>query len=400
MRSPKYRVYAAFIVLMILVAELMAYGALYVARPLLDEPVRTTRGIYREQSDYIRRWLAYEGRGRDMIDADVGWRYRPGFRNAANQINLQGVRANKEYDRAPAPGIRRVAAFGDSFVYGTEVADADAWASLIEAKFPGLEVLNYGVGGYGLDQALLRYRIEGTALAPDVVLVGFVVDDIRRVVNVYQRFASTATGIFTKPRFYLDAERHLHLLPSPIRALEDWQPILDDPAKVIAWGKQDQWYEPLVYENPLYDFSAIVRIATTGWIRFDNRYIDPNRLFLGETFNPSAEAFLLQMAIFRAFVTEARANGAEPIIVFFPSRRELEAERDNRSQAYLPMTDELRRENTNYWDAKDAFAPLLSSSDMNDWFEPGGHYSPLGNRIVADWLAPKLLALPAGAPSD
>jgi lysophospholipase L1-like esterase len=289
-----------------------------------------------------------------------------------------------------------VAVFGDSFVYGTEVADADAWASRIEATYPDLEVLNYGVGGYGLDQALLRYRLEGAALQPDVVLVGFIVDDIRRVVNVYQRFASTSSGIFTKPRFRLDEEGHLELLPSPIHTLEDWRPILDDPATVVAWGKDDQWYEPLVYENPLYDFSALVRIATSGWIRLRHRYIDPDRLFLGETLNPSAEAFLLQMAIFRAFVSEVRANGAEPIIVFFPSRRELEAERDRRSQAYVPMTDQLRHEHIDYWDAKDAFAPLLASDRMNEWFEPGGHYSPAGNRIVAEWLAPKLLALGPG----
>ena len=95
---------------------------------------------------------------------------------------------------APSPrrGLCVSLLFGDSFVYGNEVSDDDAWCAVLEASSDALEVLNYGVGGYGLDQAFLRFQREGMALHPDVVLIGFTPDDLGRVVNVYRRFIFVA----------------------------------------------------------------------------------------------------------------------------------------------------------------------------------------------------------------
>jgi hypothetical protein len=393
MRQRRLAVYVAFTVVMLFVAEMLSYATIYVANPLLSEPVRTTRDIYREQSDHIRRWLQMDGRGRDLVDDTLGWRYRTGHANAENRINSQGLRSDREYLPEPPEGVLRVAAFGDSFVYGNEVANDYAWPYLVESGFDEIEMLNYGVGGYGLDQALLRYRSDKNTLSPHVVLIGFIPDDIRRVVNVYQRFASTNNGIFTKPRFALAADGVLQLMPSPIKTLEDWRPIIDEPGTVREWGRHDQWYEPLVYENPLYDVSASVRLLSTAWIRLDNRYFDRDRLFVSDQFNPAATAFKLQMAIFRSFVAEAAANGSHALILFLPSRGELQAALAGSRPVYNPMLEQLRADGIEYWDATEAFLPLPDVTSMNVWFAPGGHYSPEGNRLVAQWLGPLLLKL-------
>lgn len=387
--------YVAMIAIMVVLAELTAYGMIWLSRPLFSEPIRTTADIYREQSERIRERLAMDGRGRDIVDAQLGWRYRSGFSNRGNHINLQGLRSDREYAFAPPAGVVRVAAFGDSFVYGNEVDNDDAWAHIAESTFERLEVLNYGVGGYGLDQALLRYRAEGNQLSPHIVLIGFIADDIRRVVSVYRRFASTRSGIFTKPRFLFEADGDMDLIPSPIRDLDDWRAVLDDPGSVRAWGAHDQWYEPLVYQNPLYDVSALVRLLSTVWIRLDNRYFDPDRLFLGDRFNPHARGYLLQMAIFERFVEDVRRSGAHPIILILPSRGELSSAFQGRETPYDFMLTQLSARGIEHWNATDAFLPLKEHHDLNAWFAPGGHYSPLGNRIVATWLGPELLELGA-----
>jgi len=385
--------YLMLFVILFTILELGAYAIIAVSRPLFSEPIRRTADIYREQTDYVRRWLRMDERGRDAVDPIVGWRYRAGFSNGRNSINSHGLRSLREYEATAPAGVLRVAAFGDSFVYGNEVVDANAWASIVEVLFDDIELLNYGVGGYGLDQALLRYRSEGDALSPEIVLIGFIADDIRRVTNVYQRFASTRSGVFTKPRFMLEANDELTLLPPPIRHTEDWVPILDDPGIVREWGEHDQWYEPLVYDNPLYDYSALVRLLSTIWIRLENRYLDPDRLFIGERFNESAEAYRLQMEILKEFAQDVRANGAFPIVLVLPSRGELTAHLNGEPAVYAPLLDDLTAAGITHWDASEAFPEVPIGPRVNEWFAPGGHYSPTGNRLVAAWLGPRLQAL-------
>jgi len=77
----------------------------------------------------------------------------------------------------------------------------------LEARTDALNVLNYGIGGYGFDQAFLRFQREGIALRPDVVLIGFAPDDLGRLVNVYRRFISSRELPLAKPRSCSSATR-------------------------------------------------------------------------------------------------------------------------------------------------------------------------------------------------
>ncbi len=77
-----------------------------------------------------------------------------------------GLRGRREYSSKAAADAVRVGAFGDSFVFGSEVGNDDVWSAQAERSEPGLEVLNYGVGGYGTDQALMLYRSRGQELEP------------------------------------------------------------------------------------------------------------------------------------------------------------------------------------------------------------------------------------------
>ncbi len=48
----------------------------------------------------------------------------------------------------PEPGNECVATFGDSFTYGDEVEDDEAWSNVLSTRL-GCRVANFGVGGYG-----------------------------------------------------------------------------------------------------------------------------------------------------------------------------------------------------------------------------------------------------------
>jgi lysophospholipase L1-like esterase len=67
---------------------------------------------------------------------------------------------------------------GDSFTYGLGVGDDQTYCARLAAELPGLEVINAGVNGYGTAQQLILLREDGLRFAPDIVVVGFFVNDL------------------------------------------------------------------------------------------------------------------------------------------------------------------------------------------------------------------------------
>jgi hypothetical protein len=391
------------VVIVLAAIEGISSLAISLSRPFLTEEIRTTREIFREQSKLIERLLDSDSSPMLAPDPVLGWRYRSGYGDSLNVINAQGLRSSRRYASRPQPGVLRVAAFGDAFVYGNDVADSAAWPALMEQLFPQIEVLNYGVGGYGVDQAYLRFCAEGAALSPRIVIIGFATDELRRVVNVYRRFISNHEFALVKPRFVLDAGGDLALLPNPLPHPSDYARYLRSPRDIIELGVNDYWYQAAIYRNPLYDYSATVRLLTTLWLRVDNRYLAPNRLFRHGGFNPSSSAFRIQIALFEHFAAAVRAAGARPIVVLFPDRQALEQARRGRETIFAPLVRELAAHGIERVDLTQAF--LQSPGDLSTWFLPVGdysrHYAPAGNRVVAQWLARDVLAhLTAAEPSD
>lgn len=120
-------------------------------------------------------------------DPYCGTRLRPGWEgwwrkegSAYIRINRYGFRQG---DREPAkpPGAFRVAVLGDSFIEAFQVPDEQTFCAQLERQLhnaPALtgrpvEVLNFGVSGYGTAQELLILRHYVWQYQPDVVLLAF-----------------------------------------------------------------------------------------------------------------------------------------------------------------------------------------------------------------------------------
>ena len=87
--------------------------------------------------------------------------------------NFQRMRSDKEYTLLPTDKLR-VAAFGDSFVFCDGEKNADTWEQQLEDSVGNLEVMNFGVSGYGLGQSYLRYLQDGIKFQPDVIFFNYV----------------------------------------------------------------------------------------------------------------------------------------------------------------------------------------------------------------------------------
>jgi hypothetical protein len=216
-------------------------------------------------------------------------------------------------------------------------------------------------------------------------------DDLRRMVNVYRRFISSLELPLAKPRFLLRDDHTLAVAANPLPRRADYQQLQQDPEAVRKLGANDHWYSATVYENPLYDYVASLRVGHALFQRLSRRFAS-DRLFRGDDeFNENSSAFALQVAVMRAFADSVRARRAIPAVLLLADRNSVEKMRRGGAATYAPLREALVKEGVTVWDAADAFGSV--SGPLDPLFASGGHYSGEGNRLVARWLAVHLDSL-------
>jgi hypothetical protein len=117
-----------------------------------------------------------EARGYALRPCMRGW-YRKESATYV-EINCAGLR-DREHALVKPPNTLRIAVIGDSYAEALQVPLADAFWSVMERRLqecPALggrkvEVINFGVSGYGTAQELITLEQEVWAYAPDVVLL-------------------------------------------------------------------------------------------------------------------------------------------------------------------------------------------------------------------------------------
>ena len=118
---------------------------------------------------------------------DLGWVNRPGWHGVYQHwqmhLNNLGLR-DPEDVVAKTPNERRILLLGDSIVFGYEVGFEDTCGEQLERMLNDSErqdlvyrVLNAGVLGYNTVQEARLFRLKGTRLDPDVVVVGYCLND-------------------------------------------------------------------------------------------------------------------------------------------------------------------------------------------------------------------------------
>ena len=99
-----------------------------------------------------------------------------------------------------------LAIVGDSVAFAQYVKFEESFGHLFERAFsPKVEVLNFGVPGYGVDQALVKLEKHVLAWKPDVVVFGFIEANFSRTMTVYPFINWQDWNMpFSKPRFVLN----------------------------------------------------------------------------------------------------------------------------------------------------------------------------------------------------
>jgi lysophospholipase L1-like esterase len=129
--------------------------------------VQINRGTVRRSSNPR---LAFELRPGAFVRSEVDY-----------QISSEGLR-NPEVPVMKPPGVRRIAVVGDSIAFGYWVAEDQAFPRQLERMLGGsVQVLDFAVPGYNLDQEIETVRAKAFDFSPDLVLVAFCLNDLEGI---------------------------------------------------------------------------------------------------------------------------------------------------------------------------------------------------------------------------
>ncbi len=317
-----------------------------------------------------------------VYDPVTGWTYRPNSirHNGTFTINGGGFRATRDYSPRPPADTLRIALFGDSFTADDDVDDAHAWANQLELALnqAGVraEVLNFGVGGYGMDQAFLRWQNVGRGYQPDIVIFGFQPENLDRNVNIFRHLYIDGFGIpLAKPRF-LWRDSGLELINSPVVP----------PEQLIAT------FESFA-SHPLARYEAYYpgRDTADSWwfgsrlIAFIHELMKQNAPLDANNYGPGSERGELGKAIVDAFAEDVMATGAEFVIAHLPIWQHLAHLQGGGESPFAFLQD--------YFAATYHYVPLeghLGELPIDQYRGPTGHYLSEATLVVGQVIASEI----------
>lgn len=319
-----------------------------------------------------------------IYDAALGWTYRP---NSARQegtftINNAGFRSRRDFSKIPPADTLRIALFGDSFTAGDDVSDEEAWGYLLERKLKeaGIrtEVLNFGVGAYGMDQAYLRWREQGKRFESDIVIFGLQPENLKRNVNVFRQLLHPSGPAFSKPRFALiDDELHLLNAPAipPEQLIDIFENFSNHPLAAFEFHYQSRsraarWW-------------SASRLLSIAFEALSNADEEP------EIYTPGSEGGELGKAIVDAFADDVRDKGSEFVVLHLPLHYHLTnfySATPRRSPPYEFLLEHARQ-SYHYIAFEDHLE--LSYTEDSHW-SPTRHYGPSLHELLASVVADDL----------
>ena len=298
---------------------------------------------------------------RFKVDPILGWTNLPKSNTADNYISEGIVSINADGFRDNGNGFKDkppyILAVGDSTTFGDEVRDNETWPSQLELII-GRRVINGGVSGYGLDQAILRTEAILKSIKPEWVILTFIPDSVERSEH------SVIFGI-AKPTFnILNNKLSLKLPPKKsmlwdnLRFLLGYSHFIDIIMDFIAPKLQIPWnYHYSVREHK--NGPAVI-------IKLINRFVD---------------------------VVEA--SGAKPLIIYihyptWPPVPQVHPVLIHKNRID-PIISHIRKHRIMFIDIgkelERYYRSRLDSNIANNFYQKGWHFSPIGNKWLADQIA-------------
>lgn len=283
-----------------------------------------------------------------QYDPELGWKPTPNYKADGIFINSMGQRGTRVVPYERTPDHLRILFIGDSYTFGAQVKDNECFSEVLKTRYlPDAETINLGVSGYGTDQQILFYELEGTKYKADVVVLGFFVHDISRNDGAFRYYA--------KPEFEL-ADGKLVLSSSCIIS----------PTELLRlYNSGERAIRP---QGFCISEALLKSIDQSG-----RRHIDE-----------SSYAWKISAKLLERFQEKVLQDGAHPLLLIIPNE-EILTEKESRSDHITKLLrDKADEIGLDYLD----MGPILRDQHQKDPAIPlyDGHWTIRGHEVAAESL--------------
>lgn len=251
--------WVVILVLFALLFEVIGFAAAFMDLDAFDHRETAIARLGERQTADLRK-----------VDPVVGWQPVPGAQledisclgvKRMHQIAADGARSYPGYE----PGEATIVVSGDSYTYGAEVADTDAFPAVL-AGLAKEQVANLGVGGYGPVQAVLRLeeKIDNYPKARMIVL-GIMYENVHRMMNAYRPVLYDKMPIFAFAPFMRDGQVQPHIGKAPLMSDETLLPEIERAFDTDFWAKPRHRfpYSVALYKGLSSNFFQLRRVQKT-----------------------------------------------------------------------------------------------------------------------------------------
>lgn len=296
--------------------------------------------------------------------------------------NAKGLRISKKewISKEDTPNHFDILTIGNSFTHGDMVLAEESWPYLLAEK-TGKTVGNLGVGGYGLQQALLRLMTSG--LTADTVIFGAIWSDFERAREpVFQFYTG---GNKTRPVLqFNDDGLTYELINVPVLRPEEFYNAKKAHSAEIF--NHIPGYNADVFSDALWTKSYLLRLVFS--MKHQRNYFKKPSIYLRD------DADLSQcISIFQLFQDYCNKNGMYPLVLLLDSEQNfVDAQKMNLSNPWYLVSNKLETRGIANINFHQALAERYKSN-RSDIIHPTEnlHYSKAGNKLVAELLLQRLV---------
>ncbi len=296
-------------------------------------------------------------------------------------------------------GTAAIALFGDSFTLGFHPVEK-SWPHLLETKL-GRPVLNFGVGGYGVDQAYWRFkkRYLGEIHTPYVVLA-IMSENIARNLSLYRGFYNRRSSLAaTKPRYRTADDGRVAYVENPLNSMDEL-PKLTDVEFLRSIGERDYWYqyfdqfdlnEMVGFPYSYYFLKALPYYVSRFYMHRIQESAPYKDLYSDE------EAKKILRVIIERFIQDAKSVGSFPVILFLPNWMDMDdVVHKHEKTCYAEFFEDVRAEHPATFDGLSYFMPYFSHGEpISEFFQSrtNGHYNARGDKVLSEGFYEELMAV-------
>ena len=343
-----------------------------------------------------------ESTGWDRKVNSEGFEYLNGIKTFF-KISSNGYRENENnLENA------KIAVFGDSYAFCRYVNNNETWENFLE-KNTGIITKNYGVGNFGIDQAIMKYFNCNIDKSTKLIILAFVPETIARIHSYWKHYLEFGNKFGFKPKYSLEKNK---LIKIP-NVLDQNSTIETLKNKTSFIKKNDIFYKkkfmPLMFKFPylltyfkffnrnntifsnLLMFKILKKINNKKAKKFyNNAYSKIVKDNIKDSYKMYEDIKYTQLfeILINDFKEKLLSKNRKLLLLIMPQLYDVKNAK-NKKLSYQVFFEKIKK-NFNILDLTDDFKNFPDYENLFLEDKYGGHLSTKGNKFVADILDNKV----------